>query len=118
MTKRFAGALESAAVRGRFEAADDHLEHRFVDLGPASGRAVVRREHVAVLRLGAAPVRLGIGEVADDRMRAALGDAPRLLVVADERRHVVSGAHQRVEHGAADVSGGAAQEDPHRGRIS
>ena len=40
------------------------------------------------------------------------------LVVAHERRHVVTAAHERVEHGGADVSGRAGQKDPHRGRIS
>src|SRR5882724_4195872 len=47
-------------------------------------------------------------------MRAARGDAPRFLVVADERRHIVAAAHERVEHRRTDVTGGACQEDPHR----
>src|SRR5205085_9051109 len=70
---------------------------------------------VAVLRVDAAAERVRLFEVADHRVGAALGDAPRLLVVADERRHVVSAAHQRVEHGRADVARRARQKDPHRG---
>ena len=51
-------------------------------------------------------------------MSAARGDARGFLVVAHERRDVVTAAHERVEHGRADVSGRARQEDSHRGRIS
>ena len=42
----------------------------------------------------------------------------RFLVVAHERGDVVSAAHERVEHGGADVTGRAREKDPHRGRIS
>ena len=45
--------------------------------------------------------------------RAAGGDAARFFVVAHERGDIVAGAHERIEHRAADVSGGAGQEDPH-----
>src|SRR3990170_7765715 len=69
--------------------------------------------HVPVLRVGGAPVRLGIAEIADDRVRAARGDMGGLLVVAHERRDVVPGADERVENGRADVAGGTGQEEPH-----
>ena len=45
---------------------------------------------------------------------AARGDARRLAVVAYECRHVVTAAHERVEHGGTDVSRCAGQKDPHR----
>src|SRR5712691_8635174 len=48
-------------------------------------------------------------------MPAATRDAPRLLAVAYERGDIVSGFHQRVENRAANVTGGAGQEDPHAG---
>ena len=50
-----------------------NLERRLLDLGPAARRAVERRVDVTVLRFGAALERVGIREIADDRMRAALG---------------------------------------------
>jgi hypothetical protein len=74
--------------------------------------------NVAVLRLGDRPVRLGVRKIADGRMPAALRDATRLLLVADQCGDVVSAAHERVEHGGADVTGRAREKDPHRGRIS
>jgi len=63
-------------------------------------------------------IRTWLGEVPDHRLRAALRDAARLLVVADQRGDGVSATHQRVEYCGADVAGRAGQEDPHRGRIS
>ena len=74
--------------------------------------------HVSILRVDRAAIRVGLREIADHRMRAALRDAARLLVVADQRGHVVAAAHERVEHGAADVAGRTGEKDPHRGRIS
>ena len=44
-------------------------------------------------------------------MPAALRDVPRLLIVSHERRHGVSAAQERVEHGRADVTGGAGDEN-------
>ena len=46
-------------------------------------------------------------------MAAALGDAARFFVVAYERGHVVPAAHERVEHGRADVAGRAGEKDSH-----
>jgi hypothetical protein len=89
-----------------------------LDAGTAAGRRVERRVHVTVLRLGAAAKRLEIRQAADHRMRAALGDAAGLLVVADERGHVVPGAHERVENGGADIARRSSQKDPHRGCVS
>ena len=73
---------------------------------------------VTVLRVGGRAERLGVGEVADDRMSATRGDARGLLIVAHERRDVVTAAHERVENSPADVSCRARQKDSHRGRIS
>ena len=117
MTNRCAGAVGAGRARplGR---RDQRFERRPLDRRAAGRRRVERRVNVAVLRLGAAAERLGIRQVADHRMRAALGDAARLLVVADERGDVVPAAHQRVEHGGADVAGRASQKDPHRGCVS
>jgi hypothetical protein len=74
--------------------------------------------NVAVLRGGSRAIRFGIRQIADHRMSAALRDTARFLGVAYERGDVVSAAHERVEHGGADVTGRAREEDPHRGRIS
>ena len=115
--KRFSGAFEPARAAA-LRRGDDHLERRAVDRRAAARRRIVRRVDVAVLRVGGRAERLRIGEIADDRMAAARGDARRLAVVAHERRHVVTAAHERVEHGRADVSRRAGQKDPHRGRIS
>src|SRR5438445_10220142 len=57
--------------------------------------------------------RLRLGEVPDHRHGAALGDAPGFLVVAHQRGDVVTAAHERVEHGRANVTGCASEEDPH-----
>ena len=59
-----------------------------------------------------------LGEISDHRPAAARRNGARLLVVTHERGNVVAAAHERVEHGRADVAGRAGQEDPHRGRIS
>src|SRR4051812_33284318 len=107
-----AGAAGGARPPGR---RDQDLERRLFDRRAAAGAGVVGGVHVAVLRVDAAAERVRLFEVANHRMGAALGNAPRLFVVADERRHVVSAAHQRVEHGRADVAGRARQKDPHRG---
>jgi len=115
--KRSAGEA-APAVRGRFAAAMIVLERRLIDCGPAARSRVVRRVHVAVLRVGGRAERFGLGKISDHRVRTALCDAARLLLVADQRGHVVSAAHERVEHGGADVAGRASQEDSHRGRIS
>src|SRR5262245_10443112 len=48
-------------------------------------------------------------------MPAASRDTSRLLVVAHERRHVVTGLHQRIEYSPADVARRTGQEDPHEG---
>ena len=117
MTKRCAGAV-APAVRGRFAAAISVSSAGTLDRGSAAGRRIERGVDVAVLRVGAAAERLGIGQVADDRMRAALGDVAGLFVVADERGHVVSAAHERVENGGADVARRPGQKDPHRGCVS
>ena len=37
----------------------------------------------------------------------------RFLVVADERRHLVTTSNQRVEHRRTDVAGSSGQKDPH-----
>jgi ATP-dependent Clp protease protease subunit len=49
---------------------------------------------------------------------AARGNARRFLIVAHERRDIVTAAHERVEYSPADVSCRAGQKDSHRGRIS
>src|SRR5476651_1852268 len=51
-------------------------------------------------------------------MAAAGLDAPRFFVVAHERRHIVPAAHERVEYGAADISGRAGEKDAHAKRNS
>ena len=74
MTNRLAGAFDAggaAALRRR----DDRVERRAVDRRAAARRRIVRRVDVAVLRVGGRAERLRIGEVADDRMAAARGDA-------------------------------------------
>ena len=76
------------------------------------------RMDVAVLRVGGGAKRLGIGEIADHRMAAALRHQPRFLIVAHQRGHIVSGAQKCVQHRCADVAGCASEKDPHRGRIS
>src|SRR5262245_31429533 len=48
-------------------------------------------------------------------MRAALRHATGLLLVAHERRDVMTGFHHRIEHRAADVARRSGQEDPHGG---
>ncbi len=68
---------------------------------------------VPVLAVGVCPVRFGIREVADHRMSATFGNAARFLAVANQRRHVVAGAHQRVEHCSTDITRRAGQKDPH-----
>jgi hypothetical protein len=68
---------------------------------------------VAVLRVGRRAKRFRIRQIADDRPRAARRDVGGLLVVAHERRHLVTAANERVENGAADVAGGAGEEDAH-----
>ena len=97
---------------------DDRLERGAIDRGPAPGVESSARVDVAVLRFGGAAKRLRIGQIADDRCAAARGDSRGLLIVAHERGHIVPAAHERVEHGRADVSGRARQKDSHRGRIS
>jgi len=83
---------------------------------PAAG--IVRRVHVAVLRVGGCAIRLGIGEIANHRVRALRGDVRRLFVVPDERRDLVSAAQQRIENRTADIAGGTGEEDSHRERYS
>src|SRR5215470_17978351 len=48
-------------------------------------------------------------------MPASSRDTSRLLVVAHERRYVVTGLHQRIEYSPADVAGRTGQKDPHEG---
>ena len=57
-------------VRGRFAAAMIVSMRELLDRRAAAGRPVERSVHVAVLRFGSAAKRLGVGEIADDRMRA------------------------------------------------
>ena len=108
MTKR----LSALAPRGTraLRRGEDRLDRELLDGRAAAGHRVERRVHVAVLRFGGAAKRLDVAEVADDRMRAARGDALGLLGVAHERRDGVTAAKQRVEHGRADVAGRTGQE--------
>ena len=87
--KRFAGAVD-AAVRGRFAAAINVSITDAIDLRSFPRRAIERGMHVTVLRVGSGFVRLGLGEISNQRTRTTLGDATRFLVVAHERRHVVT----------------------------
>ena len=68
---RRGGARRAGPLRGRNEG----FERRQLDRRAAARRRVERGVDVAVLRLGAAAERVEIREVADHRMRAALGDA-------------------------------------------
>ena len=103
--------------RPRAAGGDDHrVERDAIDRRPATGRGVERRVDVAVLRIGRRPVRLGLGEVADDGPAALRRHALGLLAVADERGDRVAAADERVEHGPADVARRAGQEDTHEVR--
>ena len=109
-------ARSTPAVRGRLAAAIIVSSADAIDRRPAARRA--RRTPCARSRPARRPLRGTTRARPDCR---STGRAPRaatrarLLVVAHERRHVVAGAHQRVEHGGADVSGRAGQEDSHGG---
>ena len=74
--------------------------------------------NVAVLHLGRALIGQRSGEIAEDRIRSALGNLARSVVVAHERRDLVATSHKSIENGRTDVAGGAGEEDSHRGRIS
>ena len=116
MTKRIGGVVAAGGARA-FRGGDDRFERLPLGGRPAARRGVERGVDVAILRIRRGTVRFGFREIADDRPGAACGDARRLLVVADERRDVVPGAHERVEHCAANVAGRASQEDPHLGAL-
>ena len=110
---------DEAFVRARSSGAralrrrQDGLHRKLLDGRSTTRHRVERRVHVSVLRFGGAAKRLGLAEVADDRMRAARRDARGLLVVAHERRHVVTAAKQRVEHRRADVAGRTGKKNAH-----
>src|SRR5206468_736716 len=93
----------------------DRLDRELIDRRTATGRRIERGMDVSVLAVGGLPERIRFGEVAEHRMAAALRDVTRFLVVADQRRDVVTGANERVEHGGTDVAGGTGEKDPHRG---
>jgi hypothetical protein len=101
------GAGSTRTLRRR----ENGFERRLLDRRPSAGRGIVGGVHVAVLPVGDAAERFGLGQVADDRMAAALRHAPRLLVVADERRDVVSVDEQRADEIAPEQAGGAGDED-------
>src|SRR5262249_61691200 len=67
------------------------------------------------LGAGAPRDRFGLGRIPHARRAAALRVPPALALVAHERRHVMTGFHERIEHRAADVTGRSGQEDPHGG---
>src|SRR5258706_584009 len=68
---------------------------------------------VSVLRVRHGAIGIRLAEVADDRPRASRRYTCGFLVVAHERRDVVTGAHERLEHCTADVSGCTGEEDSH-----
>ena len=111
---RGAGSRGARTLRGDKQ----RREHGAIDHGAAIRPRIESRVHVPVLAVGGGAERFRIGEIADDRLAAALGDAARFVLVAHQRGHDVTAAHQCIENGGADVSCGASQKDPHRGRIS
>ena len=68
---------------------------------------------VAVLRFGRAAERFDVAQIANDRMRAARGDALGFFRIAHKRGHRVSAANQRVKHCGTDIAGCTSQENAH-----
>ena len=54
-----------------------------------------------------------LGQIADDRVGAALLDVRGSLAIPHERIHMMSGANERLEHRRPQVSRSAGQKDPH-----
>jgi hypothetical protein len=90
-------------VRGR--RGEDRVDRQLLDGGPAPGHRLERGVDVPVLRFRSAAKRFDVAQVADDRMRAACGDALGLFGVAHERCDGVTAAKQCFEHGPANVTG-------------
>ena len=103
-------------MRGRFAAAMIVSSAALLDRRPASGRRVERRVDVAVLRVGGCPVRLGLGEVADDRMARRASRPARAFSLS--RTSAVTSCPPRTSASSTAApmyAGRAGQKDPHRG---
>ena len=93
------------------------VDHRF-ERDAVGGRSLAHvgiegRVDVAVLRLDHRAIRIHVVQIAEDGCGAARRDSCGLLVVAHQRRHLVPGAHECVEHSGTDVAGATSEEDAH-----
>ena len=112
MRKRF--GVVDPAVQGRFAAAIERLQGQGVNRRTAPRYRVERGVHVTVLRVGGGPYAVRLAQIPNHRPCSAPATRPAFRCIAHERGHHVAATHERVEHGAADISRRAREEDPHR----
>ena len=101
-------------VRGRLAAANNTSRDLPLD-GDAVPRVVKGGVDVAVLSVGGGAERFGLRQAAQDRTGAPWPPRARTFRCRARARSPRVRSDEDVEHGAADVTGGAGQEDPHEG---